>query len=136
MIDLTAVYKLIWDKLSKLSCNIYDYVPYGLLDFPYAYVGGFYTKEDNTKNTEGISCELYINIISAYKGRKEILELMNQVNDIMNQDFSDEEYTIFIKQGRHAIAQEKDEVGWGKNDNNVFYHAVLVFDIEIKKKQK
>lgn len=136
MIDLTAVYKLIWEKLSKLSCNIYDYVPYGLLDFPYAYVGGFYTKEDNTKNTEGISCELYINIISAYKGRKEILELMNQVNEIMNQDFSDEEYTIFIKQGRHAISQEKDEVGWGKNDNNVFYHAVLVFDIEIKKKQK
>lgn len=136
MIDLTAVYKLIWDKLSKLSCNIYDYVPYGLLDFPFAYVGGFYTKEDNTKNTEGISCELYINIISAYRGRKEILELMNQVNNIMNQDFSNDEYTIFIKQGRHAIAQEKDEVGWGKNDNNVFYHAVLVFDIDVHKKQK
>jgi hypothetical protein len=133
MIDLTAVHKLIWDKLSKLSCNIYDYVPYGLLDFPYAYVGGFYTKEDNTKNTEGISCELYINIISAYRGRKEILELMNQVNNIMSQDFSNDKYTIFIKQGRHAISQEKDEVGWGKNDNNVFYHAVLVFDIEIKK---
>lgn len=136
MIDLTAVYKLIWDKLSKLSCNIYDYVPYGQLDFPFAYVGGFYTKEDNTKNTEGISCELYINVISAYRGRKETLELMNQVNDIMSQDFSNNEYTIFIKQGRHAISQEKDEVGWGKNDNNVFYHAVLVFDIEIKKKQK
>ena len=133
MIDLTAVYKLIWDKLSKLSCNIYDYVPYGLLDFPYAYVGGFYTKEDNTKNTEGISCELYINIISAYKGRKEILELMNQVNNIMDQDISSDEYTVFIKQGRHAISQEKDEVGWGKNDNNVFYHAVLVFDIKIHK---
>lgn len=136
MIDLTAVYKLIWDKLSKLSCNIYDYVPYGLLDFPYAYVGGFYTKEDNTKNTEGISCELYINIISAYRGRKEILELMNQVNNIMSQDFSNDKYTIFIKQGRHAIAQEKDEVGWGKNDNNAFFHAVLVFDIDVKKKQK
>lgn len=136
MIDLTAVYKLIWDKLSKLSCNIYDYVPYGQLDFPFAYVGGFYTKEDNTKNTDGISCELYINVISAYRGRKETLELMNQVNDIMSQDFSNNEYTIFIKQGRHAISQEKDEVGWGKNDNNVFYHAVLVFDIEIKKKQK
>ena len=136
MIDLTAVYKLIWDKLSKLSCNIYDYVPYGLLDFPYAYVGGFYTKEDNTKNTDGISCELYVNTISAYRGRKETLELMNQVNEIMSQDFSNDEYTIFIKQGRHAIAQEKDEVGWGKNDNNVFFHAVLVFDIEVKKKQK
>lgn len=134
MIDLTAVYKLVWDKLDKLSCNIYDYVPYGLLDFPYAYVGGLYTKEDNTKNTEGISCEIYVNIISAYRGRKEILELMNQVNEIMSQDFSNDEYTIFIKQGRHTIAQEKDEVGWGKNDNNVFYHAVLVFDIEVYKK--
>ena len=129
MIDLTAVYKLVWDKLNepkKLSCDVYDYVPYGELNFPYAYLGGFYTKEDNTKNTEGISCELYINIISAYRGRKEI-------HDIMAQDINSKDYTIFIKQGRHAISQEKDEVGWGKNDNNAFFHAVLVFDIDIKK---
>ena len=136
MIDLTAVYKLVWDKLNepkKLSCDVYDYVPYGELNFPYAYLGGFYTKEDNTKNTEGISCELYVNIISAYRGRKEILELMNQVNNIMNQDINSKDYTVFIKQGRHAIELKKDEVGWGKNDNNAFFHAVLVFDIEVKK---
>jgi hypothetical protein len=134
MIDLTAVYKLVWNKLSKLSCSIYDFMPYGQLDFPYAFIGGLYTREDNTKNTEGISCELYVNIFSAYRGRKETLELMNQVNSLMKQDLSDEEYTIFVRQGRHTIMQEKDEVGWGKNDNNVFYHAVMVFDIEVHKK--
>lgn len=134
MIDLTAVYKLVWSKLSELSCSIYDYIPYGQLDFPYAYIGGFYTKEDNTKNTEGISCELYVNIISAHRGRGELLGLMNQVNSLMKQDLSDEEYTIFVRQGRHTTMKEKDEVGWGKNDNNVFYHAVMVFDIEVHKK--
>ena len=51
----------------------------------------------------------------------------------MAQDINSKDYTIFIKQGRHAISQEKDEVGWGKNDNNAFFHAVLVFDIEVKK---
>lgn len=134
MIDLTAVYKLVWSKLSELSCSIYDYIPYGQLDFPYAYIGGFYTKEDNTKDTEGISCELYVNIISAHRGRGELLGLMNQVNSLMKQDLSDEEYTIFVRQGRHTTMKEKDEVGWGKNDNNVFYHAVMVFDIEVHKK--
>lgn len=134
MIDLTAVYKLVWDKLDKLSCNIYDYIPYGLLDFPYAYIGGLYTREDNTKDTEGISCELYVNIISAYRGRTEVLGLMNEVNSLMKQDLSNEEYTIFVRQGRHTTMKEKDEVGWGKNDNNVFYHAVLIFDIEVHKK--
>ena len=136
MIDLTAVYKIIWDKLSKLSCTLYDYVPYGELDFPYAYIGKIRTLDDNTKNTEGITCELYINIISAYRGRKETLELINQVNSIMSQDFSNDEYAIFISQGRHIMNLAKDEVGWGKNDNNVFYHTVLDFDIDVKKKQK
>lgn len=135
MIDLTDIYKIIWRNLDKVSCNLYDYTPYGLLDFPYAYIGGLYTRDDSTKNTEGISCELYVNVISAYRGRKEVFDLMNEINELMDQDMSTDEYLIYVRRGRHAVTQEKDEVGWGKNDNNVFYHAVLIYDIDIKNKQ-
>ena len=131
MIDLTDIHKIIWSNLETLSCDLFDYVPYGLTDFPYAYIGGLYTRDNDTKNTDGLSCELYINIISAYKGRKEVLQLMNEVNQLMDQDMSTDKYSVFVRQGRHVVTQEKDEVGWGKNDNNTFYHAVLIFDIDI-----
>ena len=131
MIDLTKVFQIVWRNLEALSCDTFDYVPYGLTDFPYAYIGGLYTRDNDTKNTDGLSCELYINIISAYRGRKEVLELIDETNKLMKNNMSTDEYSIFVRQGRHAIELKKDEVGWGKNDNNAFFHAVLIFDIDI-----
>lgn len=134
MIDLVDVYKMIWSNMSQLSCPLFDYVPYGSDNYPYAYIGGLYTREDNTKNTEGISCELYVNIYSAYKGRKEILELMNEIDGLMSKDMSDDEYTVFVHRGRHTVMQKQEQLGMGVTDNNIFYHAVLIYDIEVKKK--
>ena len=131
MINITDIYQIVWKNLEKVSCDCFDYVPYGLTDFPYVYMGGLYTRDNDTKNTDGLSCELYINIISAYRGRKEVLELMDEVNKLMENDMSTKKYSIFARQGRHVVELKKDEVGWGKNDNNAFYHAVLIFDIEI-----
>ena len=82
-----------------------------------------------------ISCELYVNVVSAYRGRKEVLDLIDEVNELMKNDMSTDDYFIYVRQGRHAVMQKKDEVGWGKNDNNVFYHAALNYDIYIKNKQ-
>lgn len=130
MINLTEVYKIIWTTLSKVSCKLLDYIPYGFSDFPYAYIGGLHINDDNTKNTEGLSCELYVNVFSAYKGRKEILELVNEIDQLMGQDISTEEYTIFIRKGRHAITQDTDKMGWN-TDNNIYFHAVLIYDINI-----
>ena len=128
MIDLTVIHKQIWSKLSKASCKVLDYVPFGSKDFPYAYLGGLYTNDDNTKNTEGLSCELYINVYSAYKGRKEILEIINKVNESMNKSMSNDEYSIFVRQGRHSVIQDVDR------DKNNYYHAVLIYEINIEKK--
>ena len=126
MIDLTVIHKQIWSKLSKASCKVLDYVPFGSKDFPYAYLGGLYTNDDNTKNTEGLSCELYINVYSAYRGRKEILEMINEINNLMNQDMSTDEYSIFMRQGKHSIIQDVDK------DKNSYYHAVLIYEVNIK----
>lgn len=132
MIDLTKVYKEIWRNLSNLSsCQILDYIPYGYKNFPYAYIGGLYTNDDSTKNAEGLSCELYINIYSAYKGRKEILEIINEINKLMNKDINTEEYSIFIYKGRHTVIQDKDNIGFGTTDNNTYFHAVLIYEVKV-----
>lgn len=136
MINLTDVYKIVYTRLDKISCNLYDYVPYGLLDFPYVYIGGLYNRDNSVKNNEELSCELYINVISAYRGRKEILDIMNEIINLMNQDMSTNEYSIVAKQGRHTVSQIRDNVGWGKSDNNTFYHAVLIYEINITQKNK
>ena len=132
MIDIGKIYKEIWSNISSLSYNVVDYVPYDL-PYPYIQLGGLYTNDDNTKNTEGLSCELYVNVYSAYKGRKEILEIINNVNEIMNQDMSTDEYSIFVRQGKHAITQKKDSNGWGKTDHDMYFHAVLIYEINITK---
>lgn len=133
MIDLSKVYQIIWGNISKLKYDVVDYIPYDSISYPYVQVGGLYTNDDNTKNTEGLSCELYINVYSAYKGRKEIIGIVNEIDEIMSQDMSTEEYTVYIKKGRHAITQDKDKLGW-TTDNNVYFHAVLIYEINIKKK--
>lgn len=128
MIDLSKVYQIIWGNISKLKYDVVDYIPYDSILYPYVQVGGLYTNDDNTKNTEGLSCELYINVYSAYKGRKEILEIINKVNESMNKSMSNDEYSIFVRQGRHSVIQDVDR------DKNNYYHAVLIYEINIEKK--
>ena len=131
--DLVDIYRIIWKAVEKLSYPIFDSMPFGYNKYPYAYIGGLYTREDNTKNSEGLSCDLYINAYSAYKGRKEILEMITELNNVMKQDLSNDEYTVFIRKGKHAVTQDIDELGWGEEDNNKFYHAVLIYQIDVKK---
>lgn len=126
MIDLSKAYQIIWGNISKLNYNVVDYIPYNSISYPYIQIGGLYTNDDNTKNTEGLSCELYINVYSAYKGRKEILEMINEINNLMNQDMSTDEYSIFMRQGKHSIIQDVDK------DKNSYYHAVLIYEVNIK----
>ena len=128
MIDVSKVYQIIWGNISKLKYDVVDYIPYDSISYPYVQVGGLYTNDDNTKNTEGLSCELYINVYSAYKGRKEILEIINKVNESMNKSMSNDEYSIFVRQGRHSDIQDVDR------DKNNYYHAVLIYEINIEKK--
>ena len=67
----------------------------------------------------------YINIYSAYAGKKEILEISQAVSEVMKDKKVYEEYTIYIKEDRKTIMLDMD-----KNDNR-FYHAVLIFNLHI-----
>lgn len=126
MIDLIQVQKLIYDRISTLEYPIVDeFTLYEETEPPFIQLGSLYINDNNTKNSEGMVVQQYINIYSAYAGKKEILEISQAVSNIMKNNMVYEGYTIYIKEDRKTIILDMD-----KNDNR-FYHAVLIFNLHI-----
>ena len=126
MIDLIQVQKLVYDRLSTLEYPVVDeFTLYQEVEPPYIQLGSLYISDNNTKNSEHMVVQQYINIYSAYAGKKEILEISQAVSEVMKDKMVYEEYTIYIKEDRKTIILDMD-----KNDNR-FYHAVLIFNLHI-----
>ena len=126
MIDLIQVQKLIYDRLSTLEYPVVDeFTLYEEVEPPYIQLGSLYIEDNDTKNSEGMIVTQYVNIYSAYAGKKEILEISQAVSNIMKNNMVYEGYKIYIKEDRKTIMLDMD-----KNDNR-FYHAVLIFNLHI-----
>ena len=126
MIDLIKVQKLVYDRLSTLEYPVVDeFTLYQEVEPPFIQLGSLYINDTNTKNSEHMVVQQYINIYSAYAGKKEILEISQAVSEVMKDKMVYEEYTIYIKEDRKTIMLDMD-----KNDNR-FYHAVLIFNLHI-----
>ena len=126
MIDLIKVQKLVYDRLNTLEYPVVDeFTLYQEVEPPFIQLGSLYINDTNTKNSEHMIVQQYINIYSAYAGKKEILEISQAVSEVMKNEMVYEEYTIYIKEDRKTIMLDMD-----KNDNR-FYHAVLIFNLHI-----
>ena len=85
MIDLIKVQKFIFDRISQLSYTIVDdFAIYEQAKTPYIQLSNLYIDNDNTKNTEGMVIQQYINVYSRYKGKKEILQIAQAISSVMN----------------------------------------------------
>lgn len=129
MIDLIKIQKFIFDRISQLDYTVVDdFAIYEQAKTPYIQLSNLYIDNDNTKNTEGMVIEQYINVYSSYKGKKEILEITQEISSVMNgkASITDEEYSIYIEEDTKTIMLDFDENG------NRFYHAVLIFKIHIQ----
>lgn len=121
--DLIEVQKIIYDKISELKYPVVDdFVLYQETTPPYIQLSSLYISENNTKVEEGLYVEQYINIYSDYRGKKEILEIAQEVSEVMN--FRTD--SIYVKEDRKSIILDTDK------NNNRFYHAVLIFKIYIQ----
>ena len=139
MIDLIKVQKLVYDKLSTLEYPVVDeFTLYQEVEPPFIQLGSLYINDTNTKNSEHMIVQQYINIYSAYAGKKEILEISQAVSEVMkdkmeyatnyidiNNNLKDVTYSIYIKEDRKTIMLDMDKNG------NRFYHAVLIFNLHI-----
>ena len=135
MINFIKVQEAIWEAVNTITkYPVLDYVEFDSINPPIIRLGNLYFDDNSVKNNEGIKAQQYINIYSTYSGKKEAIEMMDEVNRAMKTVAIDG-HDVRVKQGNLRVYVDKDRTGsiFQRMDrnNNKFYHAVLVYDIYI-----
>ena len=135
LINFIKVQEAIWEAMNTITkYPILDYVEFDSINPPIIRLGNLYFDDNSVKNNEGIKAQQYINIYSTYSGKKEAIEMMDEVNRAMKTVTIDG-HNVRVKQGNLRLYIDKDRTGsiFQRMDrnNNKFYHAVLVYDIYI-----
>ena len=149
MINYLDIQEAVWNAISSINkYTVVDYIEFDEIEPPFIRLGNLYFDDNSVKNGESVKAQQYINIYSTYSGKREILEMMDEVNRSMvniknidiahidnNMKMTVERHDVHVKKGHISINLAKDQLGsihlrMDKN-NNKFYHAVMVFDIYI-----
>ena len=149
MINYLDIQEAVWNAISSINkYTVVDYIEFDEIEPPFIRLGNLYFDDNSVKNGESVKAQQYINIYSTYSGKREILEMMDEVNRSMvniknidiahidnNMKMTVERHDVHVKRGHISINLAKDQLGsihlrMDKN-NNKFYHAVMVFDIYI-----
>ena len=135
MINFIKVQEAIWNAMNTITnYPVLDYVEFDSINPPIIRLGNLYFDDNSVKNNEGIKAQQYINIYSTYSGKKEAIEMMDEVNRAMKTVTIDG-HDVRVKQGNLRLYIDKDRTGsiFQRMDrnNNKFYHAILVYDIYI-----
>ena len=110
-----------------------DYIEFNTIEPPYIRMGDLYVDDDSIKNKEGLRCEQYINVYSTYKGKKEVLDIIDNVNELM-MNLEIEGHKTYVVRGTQHILQDTDrKTIFTNRDSQVkFYHALLKYEIYIE----
>lgn len=128
MINILEVQQAIWGQLSNSEYVVVDYVDYNTVEPPYVQLGELYIDDDSVKNREGLRCEQYINLYSTYDGKKELLEMIEEINELMlGLDIG------YVSRGSQSVMLVLDRKNTYENrDSQVkYYHALLKYEIYI-----
>lgn len=135
MINFIDIQEAIWNAISTITkYPVLDYVEFDSVNPPIIRLGNIYFDDNSVKNNEGIKVQQYVNIYSTYSGKKEAIEMMDEVDKAMK-SLTIDGHDVRVKQGNLRVYVDKDRTGsiFQRMDrnNNKFYHAVLVYDIYI-----
>lgn len=132
MINIVELQQAIWNKLNESDRTIVDYIEYNQIDPPYVRIGDLYVDDNSVKNAKGLRCEQFINIYSIYSGKKELLEIIDEINDLML-DLQIEGYYVYVKRGTQTVMLDTDrKTIFSNRDSQVkYYHALLKYEIYI-----
>ena len=135
MINFIDIQEAIWNAISTITkYPVLDYVEFDSVNPPIIRLGNIYFDDNSVKNNEGIKVQQYVNIYSTYSGKKEAIEMMDEVDKAMK-SLTIDGHDVRVKQGNLRIYVDKDRTGSifqrMERNNNKFYHAVLVYDIYI-----
>ena len=135
MINFIDIQEAIWNAISTITkYPVLDYVEFDSVNPPIIRLGNIYFDDNSVKNNEGIKVQQYVNIYSTYSGKKEAIEMMDEVDKAMK-SLTIDGHDVRVKQGNLRVYVDKDRTGsiFQRMDrsNSKFYHAVLVYDIYI-----
>lgn len=126
MISIELQEKL-YALLSALSYPVYDDVPKNA-KCPYIKLGVNRGGDNSTKINLAYKDYQYIDVFSEYRGKKEVMQIMKQVNDLLqNKTITLENEQAFLYLNSSEILEQKDAEG-------KYYHGILIYRIETQMK--
>lgn len=126
MIDV-KVQEYLYYLLNKLPYDVYDSVPKDA-KCPYIKIGADYGGDNSTKTNLAYKDYQYIDVFSEYRGKKEVMQIMKQVNDLLqNKTITLENMQAFLYLNSSEILEQKDAEG-------KYYHGILIYRIETQMK--
>lgn len=136
MIKLHDVYKEIFSRINALPYNVYD----ELIEnpqWPFIRIDYSYNRDRSGKNYDGMTYYQYIHVFSVYKGRKEVLEITDMINEALLEKIETDDFVAYPYIERNEIADRSDTIGGqktGYNTNETYRHGILVYKYVIYNK--
>ena len=129
MIKLHDVYKEIFSRINALPYNVYDELVENA-QWPFIRIDYSYNRDRSGKNYDGMTYYQYIHVFSVYKGRKEVLEITDMINEALLEKIETDDFVAYPYIERNEIADRSDTIGGqktGYNTNETYRHAILVY---------
>ena len=143
MIKLYDVYKEIFSRINTLQKK-YDGYELHVYDelvenpqWPFIRIDYSYNRDRSGKNYDGMTYYQYIHVFSVYKGRKEVLEITDMINEALLDKIETDDFIAIPYIERNEIADRSDTIGGqktGYNTNETYRHAILVYKYVIYSK--
>ena len=136
MIKLHDVYKEIFSRINALPYNVYDELVENA-QWPFIRIDYSYNRDRSGKNYDGMTYYQYIHVFSVYKGRKEVLEITDMINEALLDKIETDDFVAYPYIERNEIADRSDTIGGqktGYNTNETYRHAILVYKYVIYNK--
>lgn len=134
MIKLSKVYEQIFKRINALGENNDNLHVYDELrddaKWPFIRIDYSYNRDKSGKNYDGTTYYQYIHVFSVYKGRKEVLEIVDKINEALSEPIVTEDFIAMPYIERNEIANRSDTIGGqktGYNTNETYRHAILVY---------
>ena len=85
MINYLDIQEAIWKAVSSIQWYpVVDYIEFDEMEPPFIRLGNLYFDDNGVKNGEGVKAQQYVNIYSTYSGKKEIIQMMDEVNRVID----------------------------------------------------
>ena len=136
MIKLYDVYKEIFSRINALPYNVYDELVENP-QWPFIRIDYSYNRDRSGKNYDGMTYYQYIHVFSVYKGRKEVLEITDMINEALLEKIETDDFVAYPYIERNEIADRSDTIGGqktGYNTNETYRHGILVYKYVIYNK--